>query len=187
MIPPATASDPDGASDVPPAGGNGRPSRRRWLLCGAGLLAVTAAVVLLVWWRLRKAEPPPAPDPFPLPPLASSPFLNTGPDAHYVGSETCLPCHKEEHASFRHTGMGRSMADVDLAREPPDGAFDHPPSKRRYQIVRKDGALGTGNCSGRTARRKWSWRSIPSSTWWVRGATPSPIWSRWTASSWNRR
>ena len=33
------------------------------------------------------------------------------------------------------------MADVDLAREPPDGAFDHPPSKRRYQIVRKDGAL----------------------------------------------
>ena len=56
---PPTASDPDGARDVPPAGGKGR----RWLLCGAGLLAVTAAVVLLVWWRLRKTEPPPAAGP----------------------------------------------------------------------------------------------------------------------------
>src|SRR5262249_35979129 len=41
----------------------------------------------------------------------------------------------------RRTGMGRSMAPVDPEREPPDGAYDHPPSKRRYQVVRKDGRL----------------------------------------------
>lgn len=33
------------------------------------------------------------------------------------------------------------MAAVDLGREPADGSFDHPISKRRYQVVRKDGQL----------------------------------------------
>jgi len=33
------------------------------------------------------------------------------------------------------------MAAVDLAREPPDASFDHPLSKRRYQVRRQDGQL----------------------------------------------
>jgi hypothetical protein len=37
--------------------------------------------------------------------------------------------------------MGRSMSDVDPAREPPDAAFDHPASGRRYQVVRRGGQL----------------------------------------------
>ena len=153
-------------------------------MCGAGLLAVTAAVVLLVWWRLRKTEPPPAPDPFALPPLASSPFLNTGPDAHYVGSETCLPCHKDEHASFRHTGMGRSMADVDLDREP---RGRQPSIILPRNAVTKSSARtarsGTANCSGRTRRRKYSLEEHPVKYVVGSGGTPSPTWSRWTASS----
>ena len=50
---------------------------------------------------------------FPLTPISASPYLNTGPDAHYLGSDACRKCHADRHASFRHTGMGRSMATVD--------------------------------------------------------------------------
>lgn len=37
--------------------------------------------------------------------------------------------------------MGRSLAEVDLDREPPDGTFDHHPSRRRYEVARRDGRL----------------------------------------------
>jgi predicted CXXCH cytochrome family protein len=37
--------------------------------------------------------------------------------------------------------MGHSMAEVDVSREPPDASFDHPLSKRRYQVRRQDGRL----------------------------------------------
>jgi predicted CXXCH cytochrome family protein len=76
-----------------------------------------------------------------LPPLSESPYLNTSPDAKYLGSARCAACHPDRHESFRHSGMGRSMADIDLRREPADGAFDHEKSKRRYQVVRRDGQM----------------------------------------------
>jgi hypothetical protein len=98
---------------------------------------LAAAAITLVALR-RETEPPPETDPFPLAPLATSPFLNTGPDARYLGSEACRACHPGPTASFRRTGMGRSMAAVDSRREPPDASFDHPASKRRYQVYRKD-------------------------------------------------
>jgi hypothetical protein len=118
--------------------------RRRWPVLVAGLLAAALAAGLLVkWapWRGESADPPPEARSFPPPPVSPSPYLNTGRDAHYVGSETCRSCHEDRHESFRTTGMGRSMAEVDLAQEPPDGSFDHAPSRRRYQVVRKDGQL----------------------------------------------
>ncbi len=110
---------------------------RRWR-AGCGLIVLTVALTVgwAVYQRGTRHD-----DPFPLTPIAASPFLNTKPDAHYVGTQTCVTCHADEHASFLHTGMGRSMAPVDIAHEPPDGAFDHRVSKRRYQVVRKDGAL----------------------------------------------
>ncbi len=37
--------------------------------------------------------------------------------------------------------MGRSMALVRPDQEPPDATFDHPPSRRRYQVRRKGGRL----------------------------------------------
>ncbi|MCI0461437.1 MAG: hypothetical protein L0Z62_31185 [Gemmataceae bacterium] len=122
--------------------------RRRWL-AAAGLLLALLSVGGLLWgsglWGPRPATPPEAapslPASFPLPPISASPFRNTGPDARYVGSETCTPCHQTRTASFRRTGMGCSMAEVDAAREPADAAFDHPVSKRRYQITRKQGQL----------------------------------------------
>src|SRR5439155_27331538 len=93
-----------------------------------GLLAVglVGLVVGKAW--LGQGEPRPEPDPFPVPAPSSSPFLNTAAGVQYVGSEACRACHADRHASFRDTPMGRSMAVVDPAREPPDGAFTHPPS-----------------------------------------------------------
>ncbi|HMF14487.1 MAG TPA: cytochrome c3 family protein, partial [Gemmataceae bacterium] len=78
---------------------------------------------------------------FPVPTLSASPFLNTKADAQYVGSAACRSCHAGEDASFRRTGMGRSLAEADPAREPPDATVDHSLSKCRYQVVRKDGRL----------------------------------------------
>jgi hypothetical protein len=107
------------------------------------VLAITLAVA---GWLLR-ARAPSASSPdgtgeaFPLPPLSSSPFLNTRADARYVGSAACRSCHAGAEASFRRTGMGRSLAEADPAREPPNATVDHPLSKCRYQVVRQDGRL----------------------------------------------
>ena len=131
----------------------GRVGQRR-VLMAVGLLAVAAGVTYYVATRatgdadsapsaneqpdLQTAAPS---DAFPLTPISTSPFLNTRPDAKYVGTEACQACHEQEHESFRHTGMGRSMATVDLAREPPDGQFDHVASGRRYEVRREGGRL----------------------------------------------
>jgi predicted CXXCH cytochrome family protein len=90
--------------------------------------------------RRNRQAPAPQTD-FPVLPLSVSPFLNTGPEARHVGSEVCRSCHDGPYASFRRTGMGRSMAEVDPAHEPPDGAFGHLPSRRRYEVRRKEGRL----------------------------------------------
>jgi predicted CXXCH cytochrome family protein len=113
---------------------------RYWLL-GIGVLTAAAAAALAFRHWHGKTDAPREIDPFALTQLPASPYLNTGPEAHYVGSEACRDCHKEATASFRHTGMGHSMAEVDAGSEPPDATFDHPASKRRYQVVRKDGQL----------------------------------------------
>ncbi|MBI1901640.1 MAG: hypothetical protein HYS13_11100 [Planctomycetia bacterium] len=78
---------------------------------------------------------------FPLLAVSSSPFLNTKPEVAYVGGQACISCHPDQEATFRRTGMGRSMALVDPDREPPDAVFNHPASKRRYQVQRRDGKL----------------------------------------------
>jgi hypothetical protein len=121
--------------------------RRHWLVRGVALLAVGGAVALVALSRLRDGAPQPRPDPptetesFPLTPVAASPYLNTGPAAHYLGSQACRPCHPAAHDSFHATDMGRSMADAVPGREPPDATFDHPASQRRYQVFRKDGQV----------------------------------------------
>ena len=36
-------------------------------------------------------------------------YKNLEPDVHYVGMQTCQSCHANVHATFIHTGMGRSF------------------------------------------------------------------------------
>ncbi|HMQ47392.1 MAG TPA: tetratricopeptide repeat protein [Saprospiraceae bacterium] len=45
-----------------------------------------------------------------------SPFLNVQQDVAYVGMSTCRSCHDNIHASFIHTGMGRSFDHATLEK-----------------------------------------------------------------------
>src|SRR5437867_3547042 len=117
--------------------------RRRLLGLAALLVAALMAIGLVGRSWPEKNDPPPAAEVNAVPslPVFQSPFLNTTPDARFVGADACRSCHVGPDASYRRSGMGRSMADIDLAQEPPDAAFDHAPSKRRYQVHRKGGQL----------------------------------------------
>ncbi len=113
-----------------------------------GLLLLTAVLALALGglkWYERAHRPPPEEPPavaaVPLPSWPESPFRNTRPDVAYVGSEACRACHAGHDASFRRTGMGHSMGTVQPDREPPDAAFDHPLSRRRYEIRKSVGKL----------------------------------------------
>ena len=146
-----TSAPSTSPSSADAAGGRTRFGSRRVAVLAALAVLLAAAVVAATspfWYA--PAGPPPAEDlrqsqaeskadPFPLLPISDSPFENTRSGVAYVGSQACVDCHQQEHESFRHTGMGRSMSRVDLSREPPDGQFDHPPSGRRYQVVRRAG------------------------------------------------
>jgi hypothetical protein len=131
---PSRQADSSGDQAVPRGATRGK---RRWLFRAAIFLCLLFAGLGLAWVGLHFS----APSPFPLPPISSSPFQNTRPEAGYVGSETCTNCHQGRTASFRRGGMGISMAEVDPALEPADAAFVHAKSQRRYQITRKAGQL----------------------------------------------
>jgi predicted CXXCH cytochrome family protein len=153
LSPPACTAAAHDAGHAAVRAGNPRRVSRLWLLGGTALVMLSLAAAGMLWLSDRDSPPlavppatsaPPAVQPpaeFPLPAISSSPFRNTGPEARYVGSDKCQSCHQGRTASFRSTGMGCSMAEVDPAREPADGTFDHAKSKRRYQVVRKDGKL----------------------------------------------
>ncbi|MGI8977975.1 MAG: cytochrome c3 family protein [Pirellulaceae bacterium] len=129
---------------------------RRSFLLAMGVLvgSVLAAVYAPGLWKQRVNEQQPKEPPKtqqkeatsaketpPITPVAASPYKNTQPGVQYVGSKACIVCHEQEHESYQHTGMAKSMATVELSREPADGAFDHPLSKSRYEVRRKDGQM----------------------------------------------
>jgi predicted CXXCH cytochrome family protein len=107
----------------------------------AGGLVLLLAVAGYFLWPTSTQLPVAGDKGFPLPPVSTSPFLNTRSGARYVGSDACRECHAGETASFRRTGMGSSTAVIDPASEPPNATFDHPLSQRRYKVERKDGKL----------------------------------------------
>lgn len=120
--------------------------RWRWVL--AGLLVVGLGLTLFLVLNTD-----PAPDSVPdepgvlasraSPPLPLTPtqFHNATLDVAYVGIAACAQCHPAEFESYQRTQHSRSLADIDLTREPPDGAFFHAPSQRSYRVVRDRGQL----------------------------------------------
>lgn len=98
-------------------------------------------VGLVVWYNpfSKKDEPgtPPVEETFFPPPLTASRFLNTGPDAQYIGTEACAKCHQREHHSYQLTAHSRALSDLDPKAEPPDGSFFHRPSGRHFRVYRQ--------------------------------------------------
>jgi tetratricopeptide (TPR) repeat protein len=121
-------------------------SRRSRTLRRCLLLAVVLAIggAAVVVWRVRQQpEPPVEPprDPFPAPGYTATPYLNTAPTAHYVGSDACARCHRARHESYLRTTHSRALAELDPAAEPPDGTFEHPRSGRTFRVYREGGRL----------------------------------------------
>jgi Cytochrome c554 and c-prime len=76
-----------------------------------------AAVIYFAPWRQPTSPPhhsPPPPDPRL---TYAGPYLNVRPDVKYVGDAVCAGCHQEQHESFRHHPMGRSMMTVAEANQ----------------------------------------------------------------------
>lgn len=108
-----------------------------------GIGAVTV-VTGMGWWFFRNPpsatlEPPD--DPLAVRPLSVSPYLNTRPEAQYVGSAICVRCHEGEHRSYSRTGMSRSTAEAKPDKEPPDAVVSHPASHRRFEVHRHNGQI----------------------------------------------
>ena len=116
----------------------GRRRRIAGAIAAAGALAVVAVIVSR---KSTSRHSVPAPPDLSLPAVAKSPFLNTGPDAQYLGSASCERCHPDSHQSYAASAMSQSMAQVNLERAPPDGAFEHPLSGQRLSVYRQDGQL----------------------------------------------
>src|SRR5947209_6867206 len=92
-----------------------------WLV---GLSAVVGAAVV-VWLHLKPSMPSSPDGSFPLPAYSASRFLNSGPEARYIGADACAECHREQHRSYLLTAHSQALSDLDPRAEPPDGAFEH--------------------------------------------------------------
>jgi hypothetical protein len=112
----------------------------------AAMIALACYLALLAS-RERPASPPeqaatarsPETKQFPPPPLPASEYLNTAPDAKYVGSKVCAECHEREARTHASTAHSRALKDLDPASEPPDGSFFHAASGRHYRVYRQNG------------------------------------------------
>jgi predicted CXXCH cytochrome family protein len=113
-------------------------SRARWGFLAIAVVAVVA-VAFAGYHLYRYAEGPSESGSPDSPPV----LLTAGADAGYVDGALCAECHRAIHETYRHTGMGRS-----LAHPGPDSMggdleapvrFYHQTSDRHYTIYRKDG------------------------------------------------
>ncbi len=82
-----------------------------------------------------------ADDRFDVPEAAESRFRNASATVEHVGSQACTECHRDEHRSYLQTTHSRSLGDIDVSREPPDGEFFHELSGRHYRIYREGKTL----------------------------------------------
>jgi tetratricopeptide (TPR) repeat protein len=114
-----------------------------WLL--EFLAVIAAALIVLAVWRQHytsgKATTEASTGDFPLPPYSTSRYLNTGPDARYVGIAVCAECHPKKHQSYQLTPHAQALSNLDPKEEPPDGSFHHRSSGRTYRVYRRDGTM----------------------------------------------
>jgi len=77
----------------------------------------------------------------PVPPRAESKFQNAAVDVDYVGSQRCVTCHADQHATWKTSSHAKSMTRVTSADEPPDAKFEHRKSGRVYEVARVESSL----------------------------------------------
>ncbi len=116
---------------------NKSPTNSRWLvwLLATGTVLGSAVATGVYWWPRPQ---PDLPKNFPIPPYSKSQFLNTRPEAQYIGTSACAACHRGNHQSYLQTAHSRALSDVDPDTEPPDASFEHKPSGRSYRVYRKN-------------------------------------------------
>jgi hypothetical protein len=119
---------------------------RKTVYCLAAILALgTAFVWLLGYLRTggdaRRQPPTAEEDRFPLPEIAPARFRNASKTVGYVGSRKCTGCHRDEYKSYLQTTHSRSLGEVHVAQEPPDGECLHELSGRSYRIYRNGATL----------------------------------------------
>ncbi len=92
---------------APSADGVPASQPRRWrILVPLSVFLLAGGGAGLAWLYLQK---PPARIAAPLPPLTTSPFLNTAQDVPYVGDQECLNCHRVVCNDYHQHPMGRSL------------------------------------------------------------------------------
>src|SRR5258706_15334916 len=104
----------------------------RWLLAGACVAAVIGAVIIYAPGSTPPGPPSrsaPAPDPRL---VYTGPYLNIHPDVKYVGDAACADCHFDQHDSFRHHPMGRSMLTLAEANQ---RAVETPEHNNRFDKI----------------------------------------------------
>ena len=64
---------------------------------------------------------------------------NARPGVKYVGTQQCIDCHRDQHASYLQTTHSVATTKTDPASEPASEKFEHALSGHRYEVERKDG------------------------------------------------
>jgi Tetratricopeptide repeat/Cytochrome c554 and c-prime len=113
-----------------------------------GLAAILVVAAALAWWRghwrigeAKRPDPVDDETRFALPEIEAATFRNASASVAYVGTRECMKCHRGEHKSFLQTTHSRSLGEVDVAHEPPDGEFRHELSGRSYRVYRDGAAI----------------------------------------------
>ncbi|MFM7057882.1 MAG: multiheme c-type cytochrome [Planctomycetota bacterium] len=93
---------------------------------GVWILAAALLIPGITVWLHRHDEPAPQP-------VNSASGTETAAADLTAGTATCLECHQSQHSTWLATAHSRAMSQVVAGKEPADGAFAHPASRREYR------------------------------------------------------
>lgn len=111
------------------------------LMASLVILGLAGLPVLFFWSRPAPPPPPLRPMSAPLPPLTTSPFLNTRAGVAYVGDQSCADCHRDQEKPYRQHAMGQSLFHTAEAPalEQYDARFNNPfqVGALRFEVIRQ--------------------------------------------------
>jgi hypothetical protein len=104
------------------------PGLTRWVAGLAGAALVVACGYAFLAWLFPSPTVPPTKPANPPPRTTqpdstltvSSPYLNTAPNAQYVGDDVCARCHRSHAETYRRHPMGRSLTPIADTSAQPD-------------------------------------------------------------------